>query len=129
MQGDNQEPVNTARKRPDLGPTFGQTLGNLRFVGMAYLIYGILTCLTIVGALVGVPMIISANRLLGSIKTLEEYRLTGQEDHLAAAFHEMGGAFGIMKILIFINLVISFLLALYLLGFGGLAFLAHLAGQ
>jgi len=115
------------RNRPDLGATFGQTLGNMRFVGLATMIYGILTCLTIVGAIIGIPTIIAANRLLGAVKILEEYRLTGVENHLASGFHELGRAFGIVKVLIIISLV---LLALEVVGFiifGGVAMLAGLA--
>ena len=117
----------TPGPRPDLGPTFGQTLGNMRFVGLATMIYGIVSCLSIAGAVIGIPIIISANRLLGAVKILEEYRLTGVESHLASGFHEMGRAFGIMKVLVIISLVLTVGYFLFLFAFGGMALLAGLA--
>ena len=36
-----------------MGLTFGKTLANMKFMGVAGMVYGILTCLSLVGALLG----------------------------------------------------------------------------
>ncbi len=37
-----------------MGPGFGKTLSDMRFMGWVGMVYGIVTCLSIIGAVVGV---------------------------------------------------------------------------
>ena len=61
-----------------MGPGFGNVLGDMRFVGWVGLVYGILTCLSIAGAIIGVmPLAWSASHtamnsvlLLGAVSLL-----------------------------------------------------------
>ncbi len=114
---------------PDMGLGFGKTLSDMRFMGLAGMIYGVLTCLSIVGALVGVPMVIASNRFLESIKLLEEYRVGGRQGDLATAFHEMGRSFRLMKIIVIISLVLMVMQFVFMFLFGGLALLSGLASS
>lgn len=102
-----------------MGPGFGQTLGDMRFMGWVSLIYGILTCLSIVGAILGVPLIIAAHRFLEGINRLELYRQNPQaEDELRTGFHEFGRSFRIMKILVVIHIfmMVGYIFLLFFLG-------------
>ena len=111
-----------------MGLGFAQTLGDMRFMGWVSLIYGILTCLSIVGAVVGVPLIIAAHRFLEGINRFEMYRQAPQaEDELRTGFHELGRSFRILKILVIIHvfLVVGYILFLFFLG--GIGILSELA--
>ena len=111
-----------------MGPGFGQTLGDMRFMGWVSLIYGILTCLSIVGAILGVPLIIAAHRFLEGINRFELYRQNPRaEEELRTGFHEFGRSFRIMKILVIIHIfmVVGYIFVLFFLG--GVGILSELA--
>ena len=111
-----------------MGLGFGDTLGNMRFMGWMGLIYGILTCLSIVGAIVGIPLIIASNRFLGGIKRFENYRHDRSEAELRAGFEDLGSSFKTLKILsiVYIVLVACYIgLMIMLGGFGLLSGLAN----
>lgn len=110
-----------------MGPGFGKTLGDMRFMGWVGLIWGILTCLSIIGAIVGVPMIIACHRFIEGVNRFENYRRQRTEAELMAGFAELGRSFRVMKILtiIYIVLTVGYLAFLFLLG--GLGILSELA--
>ncbi len=109
-----------------LGPDFGRTLGDMRFMGWVALICGILPCLTIVGAVVGVPMIIAAHRFIEGVNRFDLYRQDGSEGELRTGFYELGRSFRILKILTIIYLVLTVLYVFFLFFLGGLGLLAKL---
>ncbi|MCP4571099.1 MAG: DUF5362 domain-containing protein [bacterium] len=127
-----QDPtIQTAAQEPfnhPMGPGFGATLADMRFMGWVSLIYGIITCLSIVGALVGVPMIIAAHRFIEGINRFEVYRQDRSEGELRTGFHELGRSFRIQKILVVIHLVLTVGYFCFLFLLGGLGILAELAG-
>jgi hypothetical protein len=90
------------------------------------MIYGILTCLTLIGALLGVPLIIASHRFLEGINRFELFRNKGTEDELAAGFYELGRSFRILKILTIIYLVLTVGYLAFLFLMGGLGILAGL---
>lgn len=110
-----------------LGPDIGRTLGDMRFMGWVTLIYGILTCLTIVGAVVGVPTIIAAHRFIEGVNRFELYRQDRSQAELRTGFHELGRSFRILKILTIIYLVLTMLYVFFLFFLGGIGLLSGLA--
>jgi hypothetical protein len=125
MANQNLDPA-AAFNHP-LGPGFGQTLQDMRFMGWVGLISGVLTCLSIVGAVFGIPMIIAAHRFIEGINRFDEYRLHNAESGLKSGFYELGRSFRIMKILTIIYIVVTVLYLAFLFLMGGLGILAGLA--
>ena len=109
-----------------LGLGFERTLSDMRFMGWISMIYGILTCLSIIGAVLGVPLIIASHRFIEGVNRFELFRKTGTENELAAGFYELGRSFGILKILTIIYLVLTVAYLAFLFLMGGLGILAGL---
>ena len=109
-----------------LGLGFEGTLKDMRFIGWVSMIYGILTCLSIVGAVVGVPLIIASHRFIEGINRFDLFRQTGTEDELQAGFYELGRSFRILKILTIIYLVLILLWFAFMFLMGGLSLMASL---
>ncbi|RKZ16173.1 hypothetical protein DRQ50_06585 [bacterium] len=113
-----------------MGMGFAQTLGDMRFMGWVSLIYGILTCLSILGAIVGVPLIIASHRFIEGVNRFDMYRQNpGAQDELRTGFHELGRSFRIMKILVIIHifLIVGYIFFLFFLG--GIGLLSELANS
>ena len=110
-----------------LGPGFGATLADMRFMGWVTLVYGVLTCLTIIGAVFGVPVIIAAHRFIEGVNRFELYRQDGSPAELRTGFHELGRSFRILKVITLIYLVLTVLYLVFLFFLGGLGLLAGLA--
>ena len=87
--------------------------GNMRFVGIFNIVYGALTCLSIIGALVGIPMIIMGVRLREAADAYDDYRRSNGVAVLQHALERQHRYFFIMKVLAIISIVV---LALYLIG-------------
>jgi len=111
-----------------MGMGFARTLSDMKFVGVSAMIFGIMNCLSLAGAVMGIPIIIAANRFLESVKILQEYRLSGRREDLATGFHEMGRSFRLLKIVVLITIGMYVLGFVAMFLFGGLAVLAGLAG-
>jgi len=117
--------VGTAGVHP-MGLGFEGTLKDMRFMGWVSLIYGILTCLSIVGAVLGVPLIIASHRFIEGVNRFDLFRQTGTQDELQAGFYELGRSFRILKILTFIYLILIALNLAFLFLMGGLGLMAGL---
>lgn len=109
-----------------MGLGFEGTLKDMRFIGWVSLIYGILTCLSIAGAVVGVPLIIASHRFIEGINRFDLFRQTGTEDELQAGFYELGRSFRILKILTIIYLVLILLWFAFMFLMGGLGLMVGL---
>ena len=125
MQDMENQGAGAAALHP-LGLGFERTLSDMRFMGWISMIYGILTCLSIIGAVLGVPLIIASHRFIEGVNRFELFRNTGTEGELAAGFYELGRSFRILKVLtiIYLVLTVGYLVFLFLLG--GLGLLAGL---
>ena len=124
-----QEMTNTAGGTAPvnhMGLGFERTLGDMRFMGWVSLIYGILTCLSIIGAVLGVPLIIASHRFIEGVNRFDLFRKTGTQDELQAGFYELGRSFRVLKILTIIYLVLTVLYLAFLFLMGGLGLLAGL---
>ncbi|MEN8006885.1 MAG: DUF5362 family protein [Candidatus Krumholzibacteriota bacterium] len=109
-----------------MGLGFERTLGDMRFMGWVSLIYGILTCLSIIGAVLGVPLIIASHRFIEGINRFDLFRQAGTNEELQAGFYELGRSFRILKIITIIYLVLTVLYLAFLFLMGGLGLLAGL---
>ncbi len=103
----------------------GRMIKDMRFVGMFYIVYGGLTCLSIIGALIGVPMIISGLRLRESADYFSTFQNQNDENAMALALEKQGSFFNIMKILMIISLVI-FAIYIVIAIFAGFAALLNI---
>ena len=125
MQDMENSGAGTAAINP-LGLGFDRTLSDMRFMGWISMIYGILTCLSIIGAVLGVPLIIASHRFIEGVNRFQLFRQTGTEGELAAGFYELGRSFRILKILTIIYLVLTVGYLAFLFLMGGLGILAGL---
>lgn len=89
---------------------------HMRFVGMFFIVYGGLACITIIGALIGIPYIIAGLRLRESADSYTGYAHNSDARQLLVAFEKQSSFFFIMKVLLIIALVIMALYFLFILG-------------
>ena len=82
---------------------------DMRFVGMFTIIYGALNCLTIIGALIGVPMIFIGMRIREAADQFLIFKTTNNAAALRLGFELQGRYFRIVKILIIVQLVLMVL--------------------
>jgi len=98
--------------------------GDMRFVGVFYIIIGALYCLTIIGALIGIPFIISGLRLRESADAYSGYSTSNDSNMLERAFERQASFFFIQKVLMIIGLVLIVLYIIFLVVFGAALFSA-----
>lgn len=122
---ESNEPLNqpSTTKTPGLfGLIFEKMTSDMKFVGLFTIIYGAITCLSIIGALIGVPLIIAGLRLREAADEYKMFQISNDKNSLRIAFEKQSKYFNILKILIIVSLV---LLVLYIIGiilFGALFF-------
>lgn len=92
--------------------------GDMNFVGLFFIIIEALECLTIIGALVGIPLIISGLRLRESSNSFNNFLNTNNESALDSALERQSSFFFIQKILIIISIVLFVLYFIFLIVFG-----------
>jgi len=83
----------------------------MSFIGLLAMIGGVLYCITIIGAIIGVPYYIMGKRLRESAEAFEGYNTSGSASDLETAIDKQTRSFFIMYVLSIIGLV---LLAIYL---------------
>ncbi|MEW6196703.1 MAG: DUF5362 domain-containing protein [Bacteroidota bacterium] len=88
---------------------FEKMVKDMRFVGMFTIIYGALTCITIIGALIGVPTIIVGLRMRETADQFSIFKATNDANAMRRGFELQGQFFKIIKILIIIGLVLTVL--------------------
>ena len=91
---------------------------NMNFVGWAIIISGALNCLSIVGALFGVPYIFAGLRLTEAVKELRGYLQTGDKEAIFRAFEKQNRAFFIGKVLVIIGIVLFVLMVMIVIVVG-----------
>lgn len=90
---------------PMLRTTITQLSSDMRFVGLFFIIVGVLYSITIIGAILGIPLIISGLRLRESSESFSSYILSGDNNMLERALERQSRFFFIQKIFIIITLV------------------------
>ncbi len=91
------------------GHIFIKMTSDMKFVGIFTIIYGALSCLSIIGAVIGIPIIIAGLRLREAADEYQLFQSTSNNQALRRAFEKQQRYFGIQKILIIIGLVMSVL--------------------
>ncbi len=84
-----------------------------RFVGMFYIIYGAITCIFIITAIIGIPYIIMGVRLRESAINFSKYMETSDETEMNFALEKQQRFYFINKVLIIVALIFF---ALYIIG-------------
>jgi hypothetical protein len=129
MQESTQQPTTT---QPSFSPMFTMMVAkmgsDMKFVGLFHIIYGVFSCLTIIGAVFGVPFILAGLRLRESADQFSTYLRTNNNKILEAALEKTGKFVYMHKILIIIYLVMIGLGILFLIIFG-LSMVALLMGR
>ncbi len=85
---------------------FSQMVRDMKFVGIFTIIYGAITSLSIIGALVGVPLIFVGVRMRDAADYFQAYQMTKDKTALINAFDAQAKFFRITKILIIISLIL-----------------------
>lgn len=99
-------------------PMISKMGSDMKFVGLFHIIYGALNCLTIIGAIIGVPFIIAGLRLRESGDSFSDYLRSNNFQILEAALERTSRFISIYKVLIIIYLVLIGLGILFLIIFG-----------
>jgi hypothetical protein len=93
---------------------------DMKFLGYVYIIGGGLYCLTIIGAIVGVPVLISGLRLKDAGESFASYGMQPNAAMLRTALEQQAKFFFIQKVLIIIALVLMVLGFVLMFAFIGL---------
>ncbi|NLD62625.1 MAG: DUF5362 domain-containing protein [Bacteroidales bacterium] len=83
----------------------------MKFVGLLMMIGGVIYCITIIGAIIGVPYYLMGKRLRESADAFTDYNSSSSVSDLQTAIGQQTKAFFIMYILAIIGLV---LIAIYI---------------
>jgi len=112
----NPTPTQTQAQSP-LSTNLPNLAKYMNFIGLLAMIGGVIYCLTIIGALIGVPYFIMGKRLRESAEAFTGYNSSSSPKDLETAIERQTRAFFIMYVLAIITLV---LLAIYLVVIIGL---------
>jgi hypothetical protein len=93
--------------------TISKMIGDMNFVGIFFIITGAIYCLTIVGAIVGIPIIMSGMRVRESASHFQTYLATNDSYALEQAIERQSKFYFMQKILMIITIVF---LILYFVG-------------
>lgn len=88
----------------------------MRFVGLLEMIGGVLYCLTIIGAIIGIPVYIMGKRLRESADAFTSYNASSSGKDLEVAIERQTRAFFIQYVLAIIGLVIMAIYIVVLIG-------------
>jgi Family of unknown function (DUF5362) len=102
--------------------------GDMNFVGIFLIIIGAIECISIVGAIVGIPLIISGLRLRESATSFGSFLTSGNEAALDNALERQSRFFFILKVLIIISIVM-FVLEIILLAVFFIPFITSMHGN
>jgi hypothetical protein len=96
---------------------FEKMTNDMRFVGMFAIIYGAITCLSIIGALIGVPVIFIGLRMREAADQFSNFRVTNSAASMRAGFELQGRFFHILKILVIVQIVMIILCIIFMIFF------------
>lgn len=112
----------TSAISPAAQMTLNKMTGDMRFVGVFYIIVGAIYCLSIIGAVIGIPFIICGLRLRESADAYNGYLSSSDTVMLDRAFERQGSFFFIQKVLMIIGLVLIVLYIIFIIAFGAAMF-------
>ena len=117
-QPQSQKPLGT------FGFLFSKMASDMNFVGMFTIIYGAISCLSIIGAIIGIPLIFAGIRLREAVDEYKIFQTSNSSAALRRAFEKQQRYFYILKILIIVSLVMMVLYIILFIVFGIFAFSA-----
>ncbi len=79
---------------------------DMKFVGMTQIVYGILFCLGIVYAVIGIPVIYMGIRAREAAQRFETYAVSKNSSDLHNGFERLGRMFRIIKIMLIVSWVV-----------------------
>ena len=91
---------------PTLQMTVNKMTGDMQFVGIFYIIWGAIECISIVGAIIGIPLIICGLRIRESADSFRGYLTTNDSSMLEKALERQGRFFFIQKVLMIIGIAL-----------------------
>lgn len=97
--------------------TFSRMTGDMQFVGIFTIVYGVLCCLTIVGAVAGVPLIFAGLKIRDAADQFSFFSSSNNNAALKAGFELQAKYFKIFKILIIVGIIIMVLYLILLIIF------------
>ncbi len=112
----------TVTPTPMMQMTVSKMSGDMRFVGIFYIITGALNCLSIVGAIIGIPYIICGLRLREAADAFNSYLGSNDMNLLERAFERQGSFFFIQKVLMIIGIIIAVLAIIFIIAFSAMIF-------
>jgi len=98
--------------------TVNKMAGDMSFVGIFYIIIGAIECLTIIGAVIGIPLIISGLRLRESSDSFKMYLNSGDSMMLERALERESRFFFIQKVFLIISIALFVLYIVFFIVFG-----------
>ncbi len=98
--------------------TVSKMAGDMSFVGIFYIIIGAIECLTIIGAVIGIPLIISGLRLRESSDSFKMYLNSGDSMILERALERESRFFFIQKVFLIISIALFVLYIVFFIVFG-----------
>ncbi|MBN1301493.1 MAG: DUF5362 domain-containing protein [Melioribacteraceae bacterium] len=104
------------------GFIFSKMVSDMKFVGLFTIIYGALSCLSIIGAVIGIPLIIAGLRLREAAEEYTIFQSISDNNALKRAFEKQQKYFNILKILIIVGLALLVLYIIFFIMFGLFAF-------
>ncbi len=108
----------------DMHTVITRMIKNMRFLGGAHVIVGGLNCLSIIGAIIGIPMLLSGLRLREAADNFDGW-LDHEEGALLRALEKQGRFFSIQAIILIVGLVLTVLMLLFF----GIALFAVIASE
>ena len=116
LDSDLQEP--TPKPIGLFGMMFGKMTSDMKFVGIFTIIYGGLSCLSIFGAVIGIPLIIAGLRLRESADVFNIFSASNDKASLKRGFELQGKYFNILKIMIIIGIVLAVIMFIWMIVVG-----------
>lgn len=107
--GDLSEDNSSPRSMGVFGHLFTKMTSDMKFVGIFTIIYGAISCISIIGAIIGIPVIIAGLRLREAAEEYQLFQNTSNNQALRRAFEKQQKYFGILKILIIVAIAMTFL--------------------
>jgi hypothetical protein len=109
MNGYDFQQSQMLTENPGLHAIITKMITDMRFVGIFTIIYGVITSLTILGALIGIPLIFSGMRLRDAAMEYERYLMSNDINAIFSGFERQQRSFFIQKVIIIVS-IISFIL-------------------
>ena len=103
---------------PNFHYTVNRMAGDMLFVGIFYIVIGAIECITIIGAIIGIPLIISGLRLRESADSFRSYLTTGDSFMLERALERESRFFFIQKVFLIISIVVFVIYIIFFIAFG-----------